>query len=154
MQARRVVTVHDANGRAVIESDGAPATFRPPDTPDGVTVSVLWVTHQSPPRFDDGEERASPAWQLGAIPVGGTRWSMIELQPGANARGMHRTDTVDYVEIRSGEIWLVLGGGEEVHLTAGDCVVQRGTEHAWENRSTEPCVMTSVMLNASRAAPR
>jgi uncharacterized cupin superfamily protein len=58
---------------------------------------------------------------------------------------MHRTDTVDFVMVVVGEAWLVLEAGE-VHLKAGDCVVQRGTWHAWRNRSAAPCVIAGVMI--------
>jgi uncharacterized cupin superfamily protein len=63
---------------------------------------------------------------------------------------MHTTDTVDYVTILSGEIWLVLDDGAEVHLEPGDCVVQNGTQHAWHNRNPEPCVLVTVMVGAER----
>lgn len=147
MQVRRVVTAHGSAGESMIESDGAPAVYTAPVVPSGVTVSVLWVTHSTPPSLEAGEDVSDPAWRVGPLPASGTRWSMIEIEPGANARGMHRTDTIDYVQVQSGEIWLVMGGGDSVRLSAGDMVVQRGTEHRWENRSDQPCVMTSVMLS-------
>ncbi len=62
--------------------------------------------------------------------------------------GMHRTPTIDFGVVLSGEIWLELEDGE-VHLRAGDCVVQRGTMHAWRNRSDSPCVMSFVLIEAS-----
>jgi mannose-6-phosphate isomerase-like protein (cupin superfamily) len=61
--------------------------------------------------------------------------------------GMHRTDTVDYCVVLSGEIWAVLDEGE-VLLRAGDCLVQRGTNHAWSNRTEEPCVIAFVLIAA------
>jgi mannose-6-phosphate isomerase-like protein (cupin superfamily) len=60
------------------------------------------------------------------------------------------TDTVDYITILSGEIWLVLDTGVEVHLTPGDCVVQNGTRHAWHNRTPDPCVFVGVQVGATR----
>jgi mannose-6-phosphate isomerase-like protein (cupin superfamily) len=59
-------------------------------------------------------------------------------------------DTVDYATILSGEIWLILDDGAEVQLTPGDCVVQNGTQHAWHNRTPEPCVMAGVTVGAKR----
>jgi hypothetical protein len=64
--------------------------------------------------------------------------------------GMHTTDTVDYGIVLSGEIYLELDDKKEVHLKAGDCIVQNGTRHGWRNRSTEPCVMAFIMIGAER----
>ncbi|SHN39630.1 cupin domain-containing protein [Cryptosporangium aurantiacum] len=71
---------------------------------------------------------------------------------GAPARavpGMHRTDTVDVVTVLDGEIWMVMDEGETL-LRTGDCIVQRGTRHAWSNRSDRPCTLVSTMLAAER----
>jgi hypothetical protein len=62
--------------------------------------------------------------------------------------GMHRTETVDYGVVVSGEIWLELDDGAAVHMQQGDCVVQNGTRHAWRNRSDRPCVMAFVLVGA------
>ena len=61
--------------------------------------------------------------------------------------GMHRTDTVDYAVVVSGEIWAVMDEGETL-LRAGDCLVQRGTSHAWSNRSDRPCRVAFVLVSA------
>jgi quercetin dioxygenase-like cupin family protein len=61
---------------------------------------------------------------------------------------MHRTNTIDYVFIMDGELEMELDGGEWVHLTAGDIVVQRGTNHAWENKSDRICRLASVLIAA------
>jgi mannose-6-phosphate isomerase-like protein (cupin superfamily) len=63
--------------------------------------------------------------------------------------GMHQTQTIDFVTIVSGEVDLRLDDAE-VHLKAGDCVIQRGTRHAWRNRSTEPCVLSAVLVSTKR----
>ncbi len=65
---------------------------------------------------------------------------------------MHRTDTIDYDFILSGEVWLELDDGAEVHLKAGDCVIVSGTRHGWHNRSDAACVMATIMVGAKRAA--
>ena len=64
--------------------------------------------------------------------------------------GMHTTNTIDYDIIISGELWMEMDNGVEVHLTPGDCVVQNGTRHAWRNRGSEPCFMVTVMVGAKR----
>jgi quercetin dioxygenase-like cupin family protein len=62
---------------------------------------------------------------------------------------MHRTQTVDYVFILEGELEMELDGGEWVHLTAGDIVIQRGTNHAWENKSDRICRLASVLIKSA-----
>jgi mannose-6-phosphate isomerase-like protein (cupin superfamily) len=64
--------------------------------------------------------------------------------------GMHTTNTVDYNVVLSGEIWCEMDDGVEVHLQAGDVLVQCGTRHAWHNKGTAPCVMASTMVGAVR----
>jgi quercetin dioxygenase-like cupin family protein len=63
---------------------------------------------------------------------------------------MHATDTVDYGVVLAGEMWMELDDGVEVHLGAGDCVVQNGTWHGWRNRGDRPCVMAFVVVGAER----
>ena len=65
--------------------------------------------------------------------------------------GMHTTDTVDLDLVISGEVWLELDDGIEVHLEAGDSVVQNGTRHSWHNRTNEPCVIFVTLLGARRS---
>ncbi|MGE0857709.1 MAG: cupin domain-containing protein [Gammaproteobacteria bacterium] len=64
---------------------------------------------------------------------------------------MHTTDTLDFVVMLSSEVWLELDDGAERCVRAGDCVVQNGTRHRWQNRSDRPCVMAAVMVGATRA---
>lgn len=64
--------------------------------------------------------------------------------------GLHVTDTVDYAVILSGEIWMTLDEDVEVHLSAGDCVVQNGTNHAWCNKANEPCLIAFILIGATR----
>ena len=64
--------------------------------------------------------------------------------------GMHTTDTVDIDVVISGEVDLELDDGSEVHLKAGDCVIQNGTRHAWRNRSDKPAVLFVTLLGAER----
>jgi mannose-6-phosphate isomerase-like protein (cupin superfamily) len=65
---------------------------------------------------------------------------------------LHATDTVDFVVLVSGEVWLELDDGAQVHLHAGDCVVQNGTRHTWRNTSPKPCVMVIAIIGAERRA--
>src|SRR5207247_9280981 len=86
-------------------------------------------------------------------------WALKEAEeklPGAIAHlepdnpGMHTTDTIDFEYIISGEVWLELDDGVEVHLRAGDTVVQNGTRHAWRNKSSEPCKIVVFMVGVPR----
>jgi quercetin dioxygenase-like cupin family protein len=148
MTTRRIVTIDDGDGRGVVESDDAPAMFGGADSPEGVDIEVMWVITDAPPDLGGAVDLDHPAWSLGAVPTGGARWSMLTFYPGAKARGMHRTHTIDFVQVIRGEIYLVLSDTEERRLGPGDTVVQRGATHAWENRSDAPCVMSAIMMTA------
>ena len=63
---------------------------------------------------------------------------------------MHTSDTIDFEYVLSGEVWLELDDGKEVHLRAGDTVVQNGTRHAWRNKGTEPCRLVFCLIGARR----
>lgn len=78
----------------------------------------------------------------------GTGALFTELIPGTGDLFWHRTPTVDLIVLISGEMDLLLDGGETVHLGPGDSVVQRGTRHAWRNFGTEPCLFAAFMVRA------
>ena len=63
---------------------------------------------------------------------------------------MHTSDTIDFEYVLTGEVWLELDDGQEVHLRAGDTVVQNGTRHAWRNKSSEPCCVVFFLIGAHR----
>ena len=81
-----------------------------------------------------------------APPPGGTRFSVVEIQPG-NAPYLHRTDSLDYVICLQGEVEMQLDDGASVKLAAGDVLVQRGTNHAWLNRGSAPCRLAVVLID-------
>ncbi|MCC6390589.1 MAG: cupin domain-containing protein [Bryobacterales bacterium] len=93
---------------------------------------------------------------VAAVDIGAAFAELREKLPGMaevlefDHPGMHTTDTVDYDVVLSGEAWLELDDGAEVHLRAGDCVVQNGTRHAWHNRSGENCVIAVCLVGARR----
>ncbi|HVC57469.1 MAG TPA: cupin domain-containing protein [Stellaceae bacterium] len=141
LQLRRVVTGHDENGKAIVTIDEPAKTGsgRP-----GVTTSVVW-TSEGFPISNDGAADESQR-QVGTWHPNGTVFRIIEFAPGNGGRN-HRTDSLDYAVILSGEIDMDLDG-EEVHLQAGDVIVQRGTIHNWINRGSEPCVIAFVLIDA------
>ena len=144
LNLRRVVTGHDAQGRAVVTIDDHPSnriSGRP-----GHESMVVWTTQETP--ADNSSDSDGADWEVTAPPIAnGSVFRLIEYLPGVESR-MHRTDTIDYVVIVSGEIDMRLDGGEEVHLKAGDVMVQKGTNHDWINRGTEPCVIAFTLLDA------
>jgi uncharacterized cupin superfamily protein len=102
----------------------------------------------------DNSEEAAVAQRAGFVKrynyVGtgeGTTFRITEWAPG-HARFTHRTETVDYAILLSGEIDLELDDGEVVHLKPGDIVVQRGTIHTWVNRGSVPAVTAFILIDA------
>jgi len=146
IKVRRVVTGHDASGRAVVKIDEVSknvVSSRP-----GVSASVIWTTDTLP--ADNSGEGDAGLKQVGTTLPGGTVFRVIEFSPGVAPR-VHRTDSIDYAVVISGEIDMELEKGSEVHLKAGDVLVQRGTVHNWINRGTGPCVMAFVLVDAKSA---
>jgi mannose-6-phosphate isomerase-like protein (cupin superfamily) len=142
LQLRRVVTGHDADGRAVVKIDElvSNVTSRRP----GHAATVVW-TSEGYPVDNHGDEDAGK--RDGVIPLpNGTVFRVIQYDPGVAPR-MHRTDSIDYCVVMSGAIDMRLDD-ETVHLKAGDVVVQRGTIHDWVNNGTEPCVIAFVLIDA------
>jgi quercetin dioxygenase-like cupin family protein len=143
-RVRRVVTGHDANGKAIVTIDDAlpTASARP-----GVTTAVAWTSEGFP--VDNKGTEDEGRRKTGTTHDNGTVFRIIEFGPGNGPRN-HRTDSIDYAVILSGEIDMDLDG-EETHLKAGDVIVQRGTIHNWINRGTEPCVIAFVLIAAHSA---
>ncbi len=170
---RRIVTGLDANDKAVVLFDSrlplAPRTY-------GVASTVMWITDSSPPRLSFTKD--DPAARPTGIspPDNGTIFRVVEFLPldaaaeakmepqllmkslgdHAPARGvpvthpmMHRTRTLDYAVVLSGEIDMMLDE-TTVHLTAGDTVVQQATNHAWINRGHEPCRILFVLVDSQQ----
>jgi quercetin dioxygenase-like cupin family protein len=145
LKVRRVVTGHDQEGRAVVKIDEV-ATKLSSSRP-GHSSGLIWTTEGFPVDNDgdvDGAERPVRT----TLP-NGTVLRLIEYEPGVAARN-HRTDSIDYAVIVSGEIDMELDG-ESVHLKAGDVVVQRGTIHNWVNNGSGPCVIAFVLIDAKPA---
>ncbi len=144
LNVRRVVTGHDSEGRAVVTIDDRP-TNRVSNRP-GHEAMVVWTTKETPAGISGDEDGAD--WEVTAPPIpNGSIFRLIEYAPGVDSR-MHRTDTIDYAVILAGEIDLRLDQGQEVHLKAGDVLVQRATNHDWINRGDEPCVIAFALLDA------
>ena len=141
-QFRRIVTGHDATGRAVVKIDEV-ATNQVSARP-GATACVVWTTEGFPVDNNGGQDQGLR--KTGTTLDNGTVFRILELAPGVSPRN-HRTDSIDYAVIMSGEVDMELDD-TTVHLKAGDALVQRGTIHNWVNRGTEPCVIAFVLIAA------
>ncbi|HEV2427323.1 MAG TPA: cupin domain-containing protein [Acidimicrobiales bacterium] len=177
MDVRRVVTGHDATGRAVVTSD----EIVEPITAD---LSPAWEWHRlwgvdGRPGFpDDG---AAPGAHAYFPPSVGHRFGFFTVPPNDRARlpadldleaalaqfeerlpglashvepdgaGMHTTATIDYGVVLAGEVTLELDDGVRVSLRAGDTYVQNGTRHRWTNEGDEPAVIAVVLIGADHA---
>jgi quercetin dioxygenase-like cupin family protein len=150
---RRIVTGHDANGKAVVASDER-LTAVSRGIGKNITGCEMWSTDRLPV---DNSEAAAAAQRAGFVKrynyVGtgqGVAFRITEWAPG-HARFTHRTETVDFAILLSGEIDMELDDGEVVKLTPGDVVIQRGTIHTWINRGSVPAVTAFVLIDAKLA---
>jgi mannose-6-phosphate isomerase-like protein (cupin superfamily) len=173
---RRVVTGHDPQGQSIIASDAASPHVMPIMDQPNFAVTDFWKTFATP--ADNGLATANDPCALPvqvAPPASGSVFRVVQFPPDkdwaakAAAMGgsvaidetaksaskggevrhahMHRTRSIDYAIVLSGEIWAVMDVGE-TKLVAGDVLVQRGTNHAWANRSSTPCVIAFVLIDA------
>jgi len=170
----RVVTGHDRQGKAVVVSEGPPPTVTELRAIPGTVFHEIWNTESSPAAIDNGADPTIGPIVL-SPPAQGTRVRFVDIPPDTPefvANGavrmleafeqiseahastvcassphplMHRTESIDYGVVIEGEMTLVLDE-EEVLLKPGSVVVQRGTNHAWANRSGKPCRMLFVLV--------
>jgi naringenin degradation protein FdeH len=145
---RRVVTGSDASDRSTAMFD---SRVHLNDIQPDLRLGYLWVTQAVPvdlSKADTKEEAVGVS-----PPVNGTQFGVVEFQPidpaNPSSPVWHRTRTVDYVMVVSGEIDLMLDQSV-VHLKAGDTVVQQATNHAWVNRGKETCRLLFVVMDARR----
>jgi mannose-6-phosphate isomerase-like protein (cupin superfamily) len=166
---RRIVTGHDADGKAVALFDGALDAHQ--RSPGGNAITMLWVTGESPVDVGGSADRAST--KVGVPPpANGSIFRIVDFPPTspgtghvdhhAILRGMgidpatqgymrhantHRTRSVDYAIVLDGEIDMLMDDSE-VHVQAGDVLVQQGTNHAWVNNGTKPCRIAFILIDA------
>ena len=143
LQIRRVVTGHSADGRAKVEIDEIAKNVisnRP-----GASSCVVWSTKGFPVDNDGFSDPTSASFKTTV--EGGTVFRIVRYAPGVAPRN-HRTDSIDYAVVISGEIEMHLDDGVVVKLKAGDVLVQRGTIHNWVNRGSEACVIAFVLISA------
>ncbi len=140
---RRVVTGHNRDGLAVIRRDETTSTQ---PIPSGEAYfAKLWTTNRSPADNQDDSDGAERP--TGLTSPGGTVLRVVDIPPGQRSP-MHRTHSIDYGIVLAGELDMELDGGETVSLKSGDVVIQRGTNHAWINRSAQMARMAFVLVDA------
>jgi mannose-6-phosphate isomerase-like protein (cupin superfamily) len=173
MNVRRVVTGKNAEGKSVFVSDTEVPGIAPAITP-GADFHTIWGSDVVTQLPQDGTMPGFTQW---FPPPGGYRVGLFTVAPAnapapqvadpaaalaefeqqlpgllghmePNHPGMHTTQTIDVELVISGEVWLELDDGAEVHLRAGDTVVQNGTRHAWRNKTNEPCQLLVVLVGA------
>jgi quercetin dioxygenase-like cupin family protein len=142
LDIRRVVTGHDENGKARVIIDELMKNVA--STRPGAQATVIW-TSEGLPVDNDGNTDTSGR-KVGTTLDNGIVFRVVSFGPGVAPRN-HRTDSIDYATVLSGEIDMELDD-ERVHLKAGDLLVQRGTIHNWINNGTEPCVIAFVLTAA------
>ncbi len=138
---RRVVTGHSPEGKAVVAIDEIAKNVI--STRPGYSSTVIW-SHAATP-VDNREEGDGGLRDVRECGDDGAIFRVVRYEPGVAPRN-HRTRTVDYAAVLSGEIDMRLDDGVEVKLRAGDVLVQRGTIHDWINRGSEPCVIAFVLI--------
>lgn len=171
-RVRRVVTGHDAKGRSFLLSDGLAPNVKEMASMPGLALTDLWETDGAPARNEGAADNADRPVRL-EPPKNGTILRIVEFPPDAQWRNradareafgsigaghapdrhsadpmMHKTTTVDYIIVLKGEIHAIMDQGETL-LRAGDVLVQRGTNHSWSVRGSEPCIVAAVLVNAA-----
>jgi len=170
---RRIVTGHDAQGRACIVEDAPAAAIRTVAERPGYRAVNVWRTTGTPALIREDDSAGKHQGIL--PPKNGTILRIIDFPPepadpaerdrriratfggifhdathdGRKHPGMHKTDTVDYAICLEGEIWSVMDEGETL-MRAGDVLVQRGTNHAWANRSRKTARIAFVLIDGKR----
>ena len=142
LHLRRIVTGHDANGHAVVKIDEISKNLT--SARPGSTSCVVWTSESFP--IDNTGDADEGLRKVGTTLKNGTVFRVVEFAPGVAPR-VHRTDSIDYAVVMSGEIDMELDDSV-VHLKAGDVLVQRGTIHNWVNRGTVPCVIAFILIDA------
>ena len=143
---RRVITGHTNKNVAKVIIEGQATNTKVPR--EGVASTLLWCSDAMPVDMPIGENAEDMGARIlgTAPPENGSRFIIMEFAPGI-ASEMHRTETIDYIVMLSGEIDMDMDNST-VKLRAGDTMVQRGTNHAWVNRGKEPARLAIVLLDA------
>jgi quercetin dioxygenase-like cupin family protein len=140
---QRVVTGHDANGRAIFTSeDFSPTKLIP--TGDA-SFLLLWTTATVP--ADNNDETDGRERDAGVTLNGGSAFRIVDMLPGQESP-MHRTNSVDYGIVLKGEIELELEDGRKKTIGENGVIIQRGTNHLWRNTTSAVCRIAFILVEA------
>jgi len=176
-KVRRVVTGHTTEGKSIFLTDGAAPNIKEMKSMPGLALTDLWETTSAPARNEGAADATARPVRL-EPPPRGTILRIVEFPPDsawrnrADAREafdsiqaghapdksssdpmMHKTNTVDYIIVLKGEIHAIMDASETL-LRAGDVLIQRGTNHSWSVRGTEPCIIAAVLVSAEPIGKR
>lgn len=140
---QRVVTGHDAKGRAVFKSEDSEPTRMIPSA--DAAFLLLWTTESVP--ADNNDETDGRNREAGLTLEGGSVIRIVDMMPGG-VSPMHRTNSIDYGIVLEGEIELELDDGAKRTIHQGGVIVQRGTNHLWRNTTDRPCRIAFVLIEA------
>lgn len=172
-EIRRIVSGHNAQGKSIFISDGAVGTPPGRRSSAGTSVVELWQTDSTPADNSGDKDPTGHSFRL-PPPANGSVFRVVEYPPdkerfaamssqdwssdakhqgyqrtGADARhaGFHKTDTIDYAVVLEGEIVALMDEGEKL-MKQGDVLIQRGTNHAWANRTDKPARVAFILIDA------
>lgn len=177
-QVRRFVTGLNETGQSNVTFDDVATNVLPITGWPGAFITEVWVTEEMP--VDNGGTHDRGARPIRHDPTpNGTIFRVVEIPPEKSLKAaidvdaafaamgshnkpstddsskhssMHFTNSVDYLVVLSGEMHMLMEDGE-VLLPTGSCIVQRGTKHAWVNRSDKPCVIAGILVDATPIRP-
>ena len=145
LNIRRIVTGHDAAGKAVVTTDEIlPST----KLRSGNEQSLIWLTDETPADLSKTDDPTSREVDI-EPPEAGSIFRILEVLPGKEAY-MHATATIDYAVVLEGEATMLLDDSEVV-MGPGEVMVQRATNHGWTNRTDKPCRIAFVLIGATVA---
>jgi len=140
---QRVVTGHDAQGRAIFKSEDVAPTRMIPS--GDAAFLLLWTTETVP--ADNNDETDGRERDAGLTLNRGSVIRIVDMLPGKQSP-MHRTNSIDYGIVMSGEVELELDDGRKTRIGEGGIIIQRGTNHLWRNVSDKPCRIAFVLIEA------
>lgn len=140
---QRVVTGHDADGRAVFKSEDVMSTRMIPS--GDAAFLLMWTTATVP--ADNNDETDGRERDAGLTLNKGSVIRIVDMLPGKESP-MHRTNSIDYGIVMNGEVELELDDGRKTTVREGGVIVQRGTNHLWRNNTDKPCRIAFILIEA------